>query len=85
MNAEMPRRIVTGCVIRPGQSVPDERAWEDAPPEERIAAVSDLTLLCLAWNGDPPANRDLRDLLAEFNAHGANDAMAVRSDRSDTT
>jgi hypothetical protein len=64
------RRAVTSRVVRPGQPAPADRGWRDATPEERIAAVWDLTLLCLAWSGEPAVNREFRDLLAEFNAHG---------------
>src|SRR5882672_1960650 len=46
------RRNVTSRIIRPGQTAPAERDWEGSTPEERINAVWDLTLVCLAWSGD---------------------------------
>jgi hypothetical protein len=46
------RKNVTSRVIRKGQSLPEENEWENSTPEERINAVWELTLLCLAWQKD---------------------------------
>jgi len=53
MESNPHRRIVTSRIIRPGQIAPVDRGWEGSTPAERISAVWDLTLLCLAWTGDP--------------------------------
>ena len=45
----VPRKDVISRVIRRGDPVPEEQEWENSTPEERINAVWDLTLLCLAW------------------------------------
>ena len=39
-------------VMRKGVSALETWEWEGTTPEERINAVWDLTLLCLAWNQD---------------------------------
>lgn len=52
METSLNRKNRTARVIRPGDPPPDDCAWETATPEERINAVWDLTLLCLAWQGD---------------------------------
>ena len=45
-----PRRAgITSRVIRPGDPVPEDPDWLDATPDERVEAVWQLTLLCLAW------------------------------------
>lgn len=49
METSQNRKNVTTRVIRPGDPLPDDADWETATPEERINAVWDLTLLCLAW------------------------------------
>jgi hypothetical protein len=61
---------LTARVIRPGDSSQDDPGWITATPEERMSAVWDLTLLCLAWQGDHTWEPRLRDLLAEFNVLG---------------
>jgi len=48
------RRNVTSRLIRRGDPVPEDRDWERLTPAQRIDAVWDLTLLCLAWNGGQP-------------------------------
>ncbi len=45
------RRNITSRVIRRGEPLPEDRDWESLTPAQRIDAVWDLTLLCLAWNG----------------------------------
>ncbi len=50
---EFPRRKVTSRIIRQGDPLPEEQDREGSTPEERINAVWELTLLCLAWNRDP--------------------------------
>jgi len=52
MQTTLNRKNTTARVIRPGDPQRDDRDWETATPEERINAVWDLTLLCLAWQGD---------------------------------
>ena len=52
MEASHSRNYITARVIRPGDPPRDDADWETATPEERINAVWDLTLLCLAWQGD---------------------------------
>ena len=42
-------KTITSRIIRPGDKVADESYWDEATPAERIAAVWELTLLCLAW------------------------------------
>ena len=42
---------MTSQVIRPGMEPTDDRDFGGATPEERIEAVWELTLLCLAWGG----------------------------------
>ena len=54
------RRIITSRIIRPGQTAPAEPGWEGSTPEERINAVWDLTLVCLAWIGDPASEPRLQ-------------------------
>ncbi len=60
MESKLRQREVTTRVIRPGAKVPDNWGWEGSTPEERIAAVWELTLLCLAWgseDGEPRLQR----------------------------
>jgi len=52
MERDPQTRVVTSRIIRPGQAAPSDGGWEGSTPEERINAVWDLTLLCLAWTGD---------------------------------
>ena len=52
MGASHNRKYMTARVIRPGDPPRDDADWEAATPEERINAVWELTLLCLAWQGD---------------------------------
>ncbi len=64
------RKNVTSRVIRPGETFSEEHEWANSTPEERINAVWELTLLCLAWQGNLTDEPRLKDLLATFNAHG---------------
>ncbi len=50
----MTRQTVTTRIIRAGQRVPPDVDWLAASPEERIAAVWTLTLLCYAWRREGP-------------------------------
>ena len=43
------RKKITSSIFRPGDPVPDQQYWDNATPEERMNAVWELTLLCLAW------------------------------------
>jgi hypothetical protein len=44
------RKNITGRVIRPGDPLPpEEQEWDNSTPEERMNAVWEFTLLCLAW------------------------------------
>jgi len=52
MDSISPRKNITSRVIRPGELPPEEHEWGYATPEERINAVWELTLLCLAWQRD---------------------------------
>jgi hypothetical protein len=52
MKVSSDREGVTVRVIRPGDLPSKERDWETTTPEERINAVWELTLLCLAWQGE---------------------------------
>ena len=52
MEVSHKRKDMTARVIRPGDNAPQETGWETATPEERIDAVWELTLLCLAWDGN---------------------------------
>jgi hypothetical protein len=47
------RHGATSRIFRPGQVPPAAATgWEGTTPEERINAVWELTLLCLAWTGE---------------------------------
>lgn len=52
MEASHNRKHMTTRVIRPDAPPLDDAGWDTATPEERINAVWELTLLCLAWQGD---------------------------------
>lgn len=52
METPVPRRNITTRAIRKGDPIPEDRDWEKMSIEDRINAVWDLTLLCLAWNGN---------------------------------
>ena len=52
MEAAHNRKCITARVIRPGDSVLEDEAPDLTTTEERIDAVWELTLLCLAWQGD---------------------------------
>lgn len=52
MESNSRHRRVSSRVIRPGVRIPADWEWEGYTPEERIAAVWELTLLCLAWGND---------------------------------
>ena len=45
------RKDITCRILRQGDPLPATPDWEGSTPEERIEAVWDLTLLCLAWQG----------------------------------
>ena len=47
------RSNVITRVIRNGEPLTQESHWDSATPEQRIEAVWELTLLCLAWQGKP--------------------------------
>ena len=49
MSPPAEHKKITSRIIRPGDPVPDEQYWDNATPEERMNAVWELTLLCLAW------------------------------------
>jgi hypothetical protein len=49
MNYPAERKHITSRIIRAGDPVPDLQYWDTATPEERMNAVWELTLLCLAW------------------------------------
>jgi hypothetical protein len=49
MNNSADPKTITSRIIRPGDKVEDESYWDKATPAERINAVWELTLLCLAW------------------------------------
>ena len=46
------RSAIVTRIIRPGTPEPADTDWMDMSPEERIAAVWELTRMCLAWNRD---------------------------------
>jgi len=52
METSLNRKNTTARVIRPGDSLRDDPDWEATTAEQRINAVWELTLLCLAWQGD---------------------------------
>ena len=60
MESPSHRKNVTSRVIRQGDPVPADEEWENFMPEERINAVWDLTLLCLAWQRDEPGEPRLQ-------------------------
>ena len=49
MNRAPHRKDVTTRIIRPGAPVDEDSYWDTATAAERITAVWELTLLCLAW------------------------------------
>ena len=49
MNENPPRKNITSRIIRPGDWMPEDDYWDKFTPEERMNAVWELTLLCLAW------------------------------------
>lgn len=61
-----PRTSVTGRVVRKGDPLPEDQDWEGSTPEERINAVWDLTLICLAWNVDHPVEPRLQRSLSRI-------------------
>jgi len=62
MGSPRPRNIITR-VIRKGDRPPKEPDWRETTPEERIEAVWELTLQCLAWRqgaaGEPRLQRSV--------------------------
>ena len=52
MDLPTKRKAMTTRVIRPGDGVPELGGWDNASPEERMNAVWELTLLCLAWQSN---------------------------------
>jgi hypothetical protein len=64
MELSSPRKNITSRVIRAGEPLPlEEHEWANTTPEERINAVWELTLLCLAWQkgqtGEPRLQRSI--------------------------
>ena len=49
MSEKLPRKNITSRIIRPGNPMPENDYWDKFTPEERMNAVWELTLLCLAW------------------------------------
>ena len=49
MTEKQHRKNVTSKIIRPGDPLPEDDYWDKFTPEERMNAVWELTLLCLAW------------------------------------
>ena len=45
------KRVITTRIRRPGDPGPEEDEWAGTTVEERIEAVWQLTLECLAWQG----------------------------------
>lgn len=70
MEVSLNRKSRTARVIRPGDPRPDDRDWEAATPEERINAVWDLTLLCLAWQGDQTVEPRLQRSVSRIQRSG---------------
>jgi hypothetical protein len=54
MNRAPHRKDVTTRIIRPGAPVDEDSYWDTATAAERITAVWELTLLCLAWQPNRP-------------------------------
>jgi hypothetical protein len=52
MQSTRNRKHISSRLVRPGESARNDEATELTTPEERIEAVWELTLLCLAWQGD---------------------------------
>lgn len=64
MELPLHRKNITSRVVRPGEPLlPEEQGWANTTPEERINAVWELTLLCLAWQkgqtGEPRLQRSI--------------------------
>jgi len=79
MNHTAKRKKITSRIIRPGDPVPDQQYWDNATPEERMNAVWELTLFCLAWQPNQADEQDFRDLLAEFNARQVDFSWSART------
>ena len=61
MTPDNGRKVVVK-LFRPGDPVPDDGSeWPDSTPEERLLAVWELTLNCLAWEtfGEPRLQRSV--------------------------
>ncbi len=52
MGGEKHSKKITSRIIRPGGLMPADDYWDKFTPEERMNAVWELTLLCLAWQPD---------------------------------
>jgi len=50
MSGKASRSAITSRIIRAGDSLPDMHV-DNMTPEERIDAVWEMTLQCLAWQG----------------------------------
>ncbi len=70
MGEERSKRALTTRVVRCAGGGHPGGDWPGTTPEERMEAVWELTLLCLAWREKEAGEPRFRDLVAEFNAHG---------------
>jgi len=50
MTEKRQRNNITSRIIRPGDPLPEDDYWDKFTPEQRMNAVWELTLLCLAWH-----------------------------------
>ena len=48
MSEKRYRKNITSPIIRPGDTPPEDDYWDKFTPEQRMNAVWELTLLCLA-------------------------------------
>lgn len=63
MSEAQRRRNITSKIIRTGEPMPDDTYWDQFTAAERMDAVWELTLLCLAWrpnrNDEPRLQRSI--------------------------
>ena len=70
MKSTVRTSMVTSRVIRNGDLSPEANEWEQFTPEERIEAVWELTLLCLAWRGEQPGEPRLQRSISRVQRPG---------------
>ena len=64
------KNTMTARVIRAGDPPQDDHDWNMTTPEERINAVWELTLLCLAWQGEQTVEPRLQRSVSRIQRSG---------------